>query len=101
MDFIAWIAEFATAFYSTYTTSASDENDLGEILTTLTSAATVVGVPNAYNEDKDAETYKTASMYVESLSDTELKELKDNLNLVKFEDDNLVNNKGNNNLKKM
>ena len=78
MNFLSWILEFCTAFYSTYT-SSGDPNNVSDILTTVTTAATTVGVPNGYVEAKDVQYMNTTSMYIESLSDEELKTIKQEL----------------------
>ncbi len=82
MNFLSWVLEFCTAFYSTYTTGRPD--DVDGILTTVTTAATMVGAPNAYIETNDIENFKASTMYVESLSDEELAKFKQNIDLEEF-----------------
>lgn len=77
MGFLSWFTEFCTAFYSTYTSSGSD--DISEILTTASTATSVVGAPNVYVEVNDMDNFRISSMYVESLSDDELAKLRQNL----------------------
>ena len=78
MSFSSWMLEFCSAFYSTYTING-EPNNVGDILTTITTAATTVGVPNGYVEAKDVQYMNTTSMYIESLSDEELKTIRQEL----------------------
>ncbi len=91
MEIFSWLLEFCTAFYTTYTSVEPD--DVEEILTTVTTAATSVGAPNVYVEKDDIENFKASAMYVESLSDEELSKMQQNLELVNFnyqDKDNII-----------
>lgn len=87
MNFLSWILEFCTTFYSIYT--SCEPEDIEDILTTVTTAATIVGTPNAYIEKNDIENFKTSTMYVQSLSDEELAKFKQKIDLeeITYQDD--------------
>lgn len=87
MHFLAWLLEFCTAFYSTYTTSG--DNDSFDVSTTTTTASLVVGVPNVAIIKDDAQFLKATTNYVESLSAKELKQLSDRLENFNYQDANL------------